>query len=87
MDFRKKVSRSELPLSWEGTYKRPKALITKSVGQKYHSRSSLPDRCFFQTKGSRKPRRCKKKNPRWRAKSERPLVVSLTICEVNEMHL
>ena len=43
----------------------------------------------FQTNRSKKqiPKRRKKKNPRWRTKSERPLAVSLTICEINEMHL
>ena len=42
MDFWKKVSRSDLSFSWEGTCKRPEALITKSLELKYSSRSSLP---------------------------------------------
>ena len=33
------------------------------------------------------PRQCKKKKSTWTAKSEILLAVSLTICEMNEMHL
>ena len=47
---------------------------------------AISHKCF-QTKRSKKPIRRKKKNPRWRAKSERLLAASLTICEINEIHL
>ena len=50
---------------------------------KYCSRSSLPQ---VYTKQSKKPRRRKKKNLRWNAKSERPLAVSLKVCQMNEMY-
>ena len=49
-------------------------------------KQSLIDASFKQS-SPKNQERCKKKNPRWRAKFERLLAVSLTICEVNEMHL
>ena len=52
---------------------------------KYCSRSSLLQ--VLPHKAVQKTNKTLEKNPRWRTKSERPLAVSLTICEVNEMHL
>ena len=43
MDLWKKVWRSELSFRREGTWRRPKGLITKSLKLKYCSRSSLPN--------------------------------------------
>ena len=81
----KKVLRSELSLSWEGTCKRPKILIVMSLELKYRSRSSLPQ-MLLSDKGAHKTKKThEKKKPRWRAKLERPLVVRLTICELDEI--
>ena len=41
----------------------------------------------FKESGPKNQEDARAENPRWREKSERPLAVSLTICEVNEINL
>ena len=70
---------------WEVNYQ----LVGKELAEdlKFLSQNPWNENASFRQRGPEKQENARKKNLRWRAKFERPLVVSLTICEVNEMHL
>ena len=80
----KKVCRRELSFIWERFCRRLEDLTTKSLKLKYCFRSILP--LVLSNKGIQNTKSMQEKNPWWKAKSERPLAVSLTICEINKMH-